>query len=703
MKEFIEKMNPGSRKSLAIMLTMAAGFLFIIGGCMETTQPDDTDNRTLSVRAYQVNTAGGDRIPLRNVEVQLVPLNEENPVPMQAFTNDQGLASFNVTVPVFGSNYDVFATYNSLTQSKTNILICRDTLVVFIFDTTTVDNVDCGNLDGADTLVFIDDQGSSLLRQNTPDGINRYERCWNLTNSLSNTNDITVNIPNIPDPFRIESILVDGVPVSGSQVTLPPGSTLTICFSVSTEQAGIFEQTIDLGMTCLTNQGTYRLTLQAEVVEPACDCEELPDSYTITFPDRLTVGSSGEHEEVVLSNELPCTIILTQDSFDGNGNWTVLSPNFPQTLDPGESLTLRVRFTPTSAAAQGGTLNLTIDPQGGQNTCDFTVELEGEGCSNSCPLISTDNLLFEVFGTETIVDTLSDRNDNRVFVSSGDELLARSSTVIRTYYVENPDTACQSIDVRINPQFADNYAQQYFEISPRILTLAPGETGSIQVTFTAPTLSEFQSITAARGNTGALADSLFKVVLQLTSPGCSQTIDDNAVVTVFPDISPIINLRAYNQRTPQKQIPENEVYSFGAQSRTINKGPNGENGEYPPLRGHIWIDVDNNDPAANPPQEPILNVTSSNIEMKLWQNGYSEDDFANVPQLVTEFSSDPNYDTGYSSDPIRGLNVGDVIAFRLGSGVYALVFIRRVDNGTENTSSRQSGIEFRSVYPIYIP
>ena len=102
------------------------------------------------------------------------------------------------------------------------------------------------------------------------------------------------------------------------------------------------------------------------------------------------------------------------------------------------------------------------------------------------------------------------------------------------------------------------------------------------------------------------------------------------------------------------------------------------------------------------PQNPILVLRNTSIEMKRWRRSYPESAFTNVPQLISDFSSDPNYDTGYSTAPITNLQVGDVIAFKISARVYALVYIRRVDDGSENTSSHQSGIEFRVVYPIYI-
>jgi hypothetical protein len=262
----------------------------------------------------------------------------------------------------------------------------------------------------------------------------------------------------------------------------------------------------------------------------------------------------------------------------------------------------------------------------------------------------------------------------------------------------NPDSACSSITVTITPTYADNYAKEFYRINPQMLTLAPGEFGTIEVSFTAPTQQRLDEILVARGHVPqTVADSTFSVKLQIQGAGCLQNVDIAAVVTSIPDVSPIINLRAYAQKTNEKPDPEHEVYFFGAGSRTIII-----TGEYPPMQGHIYIDVDNNNFGA-PPQEPILKLVpgSGVLGMKIWRRAYLEDDFYNVRQLIDQFQNDASHTTGYGAE-LTGLNVRDVIAFKLTENIYTLIYIRRVDNGTESTSSKQSGIEFRAVAGIFV-
>ena len=701
--EIKSKMKVFSRFAVLPAIAFSA-LILIFAGCMETSHPEDTESHELNVRVFQV--IDGDlenRVPIRNAEVNVVPTGDALASAVTKMTNAQGNAEFELVTPLIGQNYDIYATYNNVTQTKQDILLCRDTLVVFVFDTTLSANTDCGNLDGADSLIFRDDLGNRQILQNTPPGSNRYERCWTLSNSAANTETITATIPAVDDPFELISIIVAGeeVPLNSQTVEIPPGAGMTVCYSVRTDNAGIFDQTINFALSCANSSGNYSLSLHAEIVEPECNCENIPENIIIELPDRVQVGQNITHSEVIYTNELACDASVDFSFVNNTGSWEILNPDFPVNLPQGESLTLEVRFSPQRAGGDTATAQLTVIPAGSGEECIIDVELRGNSCNNVCPEIGRTPVRFEAFGSQRYVDTLSNRTDNRVFVSYDDPRLGLSQ-VIERYYIQNPDTACDEITVNIAVNYADQYAREYFEVRPEFINLAPGDIESFEVIFTAPYIEEFEQITAARGNTGALTDSLFKISLVLSSAGCRHEIEDNAVVTTYPEISPIINLRAYNQRTPQKDEPENEVYIFGNDSRTINKGPGGTPGEFPPEFGDIYIDVNNNDPSAQPPQEPILKLVDNAIGMKVWRNNYTEADFTNVGVLINDFANDPNYSTGYSTNDITNINVQDVIAFKFSDNVYALIFIRRVDNGTENTSSRQSGIEFRSVYPIRI-
>jgi len=695
------------KSTISAILLVLLSFFIALPSCMETTSPSNSNDRELSVFVYQLSAGvSGGKVPVRGAEVQIA-LSDGTGNPMSASTNSQGAAIFKLDVPLAGSNFNVTATYNNRSQSKLSALVCTDTTLIFIFDTTVVTSIDCGNLNSNENLVFIDDNGNQNLQQNTPVNVNRYDRCSaGLYNS--SREDITVNIPTVNAPFSLNLILVDGTPaeIKNNQVVLKPGETLTFCFSVNTSVAGVFTQDLAISLLCSNGQaGIYNLNIKATVEEPQCDCEGMNDGFELSLADRVEVGSSRDVRNIVYTNNTPCPVTINRLSFDGNNGWQITAPQLPVTLQPGASLTLSARFTALQAGTQIDTLQLEIIPEGSSLRCPYTVELIAEGCSVSCPKISFNGNNFSPFTGLAFPDTISDRNDKRVFVSVSSVDPQILTTVTRLYYFMNPDSACADVDLNISVRFppGDNYSPRFFEVSPQYLSLSPGQVGVVQVTFTSPDITEMASIVQSRGNTGKTADSAFNIQLIVQSPGCEQQINATTVVTAYPALSPIINLRAYSQRTTLAPDPENEIYYFGAGARNIIKGPGNSPGPYPPPIGDIWIDVTDTLASAIPPLPPILKSVDGILGMKIWRVNMPESQFTNVGFTYQQFLTDPNNSTGYTTGPLTGLAPGNVIAFQISANTYCLIYIRSVFNGTENNTNKQSGIEFRSIYPIYLP
>lgn len=687
------------------LLTLPVFMLFLISSCMETSYPDKSATKNLTIAAFYFNTDNPlIKVPIRNATV-IVSEPGQN-TSYQSLTNDRGYVNMPLTVPLAGKIYDVtvYNYSNSTLQKKSGIIVCRDTTIFFLFDTSTVKTVNCTMLDYQKTIVFIDDLGSTKLRQFTPENINKYERCALLfTNNATET--VYAKLPALQAPFSYSTVFVNGFNVAmvNGEYQIPPNGSLQVCYYASTLVDSVFDRTSNIELRCSNNQkGTYKVRLQAEVIKKECNCDESVQFTKIQLPDKVEVGASKDIQNLVYTNNGTCPETIDKISFDGNDGWSVLSPTFPVTLAPGNSLSILARFKALRAGISTDTLKLKITPQGGTNTCNFDVYLEGEGCSAACPFISVEDIIFKPFSSNQITDTLASTPNGRVFVSVLNVIPPLNSVVTKNYYIKIPDTACSASSISIRVNYRDLYSPKYFSVSPQSLYLAPGEEGIISVKFTAPTLEELNVIIASRGRTGKTIDSLFGATVSLRGSGsqCNQVINDYAVVTVYPEISPIINLRAYNQKTSLKPEPENEVYSFGDNARTINKGAGNTPGEFPPLKGNIWLNVDNNDVSANPPQEPILN-SNFGIGMKVWTN-IPEAQFSNIARTYNDFVAS-NYSSGYSTAPLRNLKVGDVIAFQIGPKLYSLVYIRRIDNGTEATSSKQTGIEFRSMYPILIP
>lgn len=681
-------------------------FLMLVAtGCMESILPDSTNNKKLTIEVMQVlNQNQNTKTPIQGADISIFNIKtDSNQLVVNGLTNQLGLVHFDLKGSIVGTPYLITASYNNQKQIR-SINLCADQIERFQFDTIYIPPVLCANLNRTDSTIFYDNVGSNKLYQNTPSGINYYTRSISIVNDPANNDVIEATLPILPSPYSYKALFLDNqlLTISSPQtVKIAPGKQLDILIASSTNSLGIFDNKLQIPLKCLTsgNTGIYQFDLHSEVIQPICKCQDASPFNTKIEP--IKVGESKTISGIVYTNELPCDVTINKVSFDGNDGWAILSPTFPMTLKQGEKLSIAARFTALRALKGIDTLKVSISPSGGSANCNLDVIYEGSGCKEQCPSVGKSLSNMKIFSATDIVDILSNRSDNYVMISIPNSNPPEFSTVSGSYFISYPDSACEPVKVAISVTYADDYAKKFFEVIPQSLTLDPGSKSPINVVFTAPGLSEFQNILVARlnGKQPTKKDSSFSIIITLSTPTCRQNINVTAVINTLPDISPIINLRAYAQLTPLKQIPENEVYSFGDNARTILY--NGAPASYPPIKGHIWIDVVNNNNGV-PPQAPILK-TINGLGMKVWKKGYLESDFSNVVKIFNEFSLDPNNKSGYSTSDINNLQVGDVIAYAVNPPIYALIYIRRIDNGTEQTSSKQSGIEFRAIYKIILP
>jgi len=620
-------------------------------------------------------------------------------------------------VPVVGRNVIVSASRGGQ-QQRVQALVCNDTTVTLLFSNQSPAVSNCARLDGLDSLRFRTENipVSDSLIQYEPSGTAEYVRCWSFVNSGNDTITlpITAQIRN-STPFRLSAISINGRSFAAQLDTahIPPSGTMSLCFAVSTANAGSFGAELPLGMFCRSGErGVFRLRLRALVVAKSCECQSSETS--VTTAERVAVGASQDVSNVVAYvNQLSCPVsvnvigIRTQQGLPSSVSpeWSLLEPDaraFPLQVAAGGRLTVRLRFAPRGLVSQGERLLLEIRPQTAQQVCTVAVRLHGVVCRNDCPIFQSQSTstAFTALPAmpQGIEELVSSRLDGNVFITVPE--LGMMSSVTRTYSILNPSTSCTVSEVALTPSFSDQYSSRFFTISPRSLTIPPGERGFFQVTFTPPDAATFSMIlTDPTRRTGTIADSSFSVGILLNTPTCSQRVTLRARVSNVPDISPILNLRAYRQRTRLKPQEENEVYVFGEQSRRILRLPGGSPGFFPPPSGDMYVDVLNNDSSATPPQPPTIHLVPSSRTngIALWRANYAEQDFDNVHQTFRAYLASPVVSFGTTS--IRQ-QMGQVYAFRMTGGNVALLYVRRVDNGTETNTNGQSGVEFRAIYPV---
>lgn len=687
--------------------------------CMQTTMPATTAVRTLVATAVlkPAGNSASPGTPLPGVDVNLHDTDPANATaaPLHNVTDVSGTAVFKVEIPVAGKAYDISAQYLNTIQRVPSILLCVDTVIHFVFDTTTPQTISCATLNAKDTLIFLNEQGDTTLGQNMPLGMARYERCWSITNAVGAASAVSITLASVAAPFSVAAAYVNGAAVSIiGTVALSPGSTLSLCFDVSTSDTGMFLQTIFLPVKCPSSQGTISLTLKVHVVQPPCVCKGV--DITLPHSTRVHIGDSAQYVDQVFTNELSCPVIVDFISFnglDGLQAWKIVAPKFPVTVQPGGKLSVTSRFVPKGAGATEDTLVLKFTPLNGI-PCALNVILQGAGCDEICPTIDRHGVDV-VFGSNGIIsDTLFNPLhpvSNRIQVSIFSVNPKIQNVVDTAYQIRLVDTACNSITVVIEQSYPDTSSARFFTKAPTNIVLQPGDKQQIPIEFTGVDIADFRAIVARRQSVGAphpiTADSAFTVILKLrTSKGCVQEIHVTVVLTPYPDLSPIINLRAYSQRTPEMALPEDEVFTFGTGGRISLRTLQGD-GPYPPTQGDIYINVSDTTPAGVPPLPPILYLRTDRFTgMKLWKTGFLEADFDIVAQTVQQFFATPGYDIGYLPTPISPLTPGEVYAFQYlngGSATYALMYIRAVQNGTENNTNKQSAIEFRSIYPVVQP
>ncbi|MBI5323842.1 MAG: hypothetical protein HZB41_00925 [Ignavibacteriae bacterium] len=159
------------------------------------------------------------------------------------------------------------------------------------------------------------------------------------------------------------------------------------------------------------------------------------------------------------------------------------------------------------------------------------------GCANVCPRIGNND-----FGSGgMITDTISERTDNRVYISPS---FLNPSTASISYDIFNPDTSCSAISFNVSIESAAGVIyenpSQYYTIDPMNFVLQPGQRRQITITFKAPIKDTLDRI-AARRNTNSKTDSMFAIRLRITNTmNCIQDLDLYSIVTAVPELSPII-------------------------------------------------------------------------------------------------------------------------------------------------------------------
>ncbi len=724
-----------------------------MSGCKDEVVPAEgqTLMRTLTIEAREFNTqtgaydapAAGARISVFEVkggvdEVLLAEL----------VADADGIARYAGRFPSAGLNVRVVGEFKNQRQytSPPVFLFCENQTAALNFENVPVPDICCPPPDSDVLVEFFDEQYDTKLIQNTPLGVAEYYQTRTLFRNACSDTPITVEIPPVPAPFRIVR-MESGTTVTGSRVTVQPGDRLVVQCAVSTKNTGDFEEEVDFGLVCSDgSRGRVRVTLKAQVIELPCDCGR--DSLRVIVPEStpVPVGVVRTYNPINLFTvPLNCgpVSVETVTPAGPSRTWKLQLPNLPVTIQPGATFDIGAEFAPYRADST--TLDFTYAYRLADGTlCTKRARLEGRACHDMCPLLM-DTVSQRQFSIATPHRVVLAENLGYVFLSPDATCNEPINEVDRTVNFLLPDTACCAgsmtftISVDESPDPSRTSAQ-YFSASSSV-TLTRGVRTPITISFKSPTISEFDRLftSGRRPRTGTRIDSTFRIRLLLqgtTCRECRQYLDVTATVTPFMQLSPIRNLRAYGQRTDLVPVAPAEVssvisYVNGNLSPGLvdNLLDINRRYPYPPDQFDFFVDVTDTARAFPPlpSKPPMLFRTGVTTFTKILRvrAGYPEQSFERIIPIVSDLQNDllangsyflqPSLQWTFPGTPVTNLypQPGDVyVIFQddywtstRGARVpcrAALMYVRRVDNGQQNDTNHQSGVEFRLIYPIVL-
>lgn len=709
-----------------ILLSLCFGM-----GCMETTlSVDDVENR-IRVRA-RLRTA--DTItPLPGVQLTLLDSSQRGVI-TSAITDQTGNALLLATgKPVRSLTFVDAAALGNLQPNpkRTAVAVCEDTTVAIEF----IRPVDCASISGQDSIIFRDATSGSLeIVRNQPPTL---EQCWAFR--YTGNAPATVQLPTvIPQPFSFIRAEVNGQgrPINAA-VTLQPGDMLVLCFAVSTANVGVFTEQVQFTVPCPNTSGQVVVRLKATVVPERCDCSSA--DIELLVPEPILVGQRSETVAEVLyqnvGSSCPVTLQFIRATAGTDQRWTV-TPALGQAIEvqPDGRALYSAQFRPTQVGSFSDTVFYRITLPDGR-VCEARAVLIG--CVLQCPQIELQDGRRVPLGQGNIRD-ITKAIIPALPCDPGSSTFFEPNEGNFRYTLVNP-SLCSPVTVSADlGGFNYGPAAPFIRLSSRSLTLSPS--GSANITITQDNIPITLVRDFAAQFPGRPLEITARLSLSTTIPGCDEQITVTFPIDTVPPLSPPNTLIAYKQTvSPIKTDPDYTVFILDEQNgrtapNTYESWQLGEdrNNATPQNNGDLFVTVqDVNVDATTDPrytsgqgQLPRLNIrTGSRIVEGAFWTKMSSQQFAQRTGPTGVLSRFSQAVGGLTFNITPGsprtmadnaTEAGNVYAFRVRSGspdnlggtcndVYALVFIRGVDNGfgTFATTTRQSQVQIQVMYPVY--
>ncbi len=331
-------------------------------------------------------------------------------------------------------------------------------------------------------------------------------------------------------PVTIRGAGVSGRGFAVSGVTLPvtlnPGQSVTAHVKFAPDSAGVEDGALTIQSNSSAN-GTATVNLSGTGTSAAMPQLSI-STGAITF-GNVTVGSTST-QPVTLTSTGTAPVTISAAKVTGK-NFAVSGSSFPVTLSPNQSVTLELKFEPSSTGAEHGQLRIQSDSS---TNSTAVVSLSGTGTAATTPQLSISTAAL-TFGSVTVDSSSS---QSVTLTSTGTApVTVNGATVTGSGFAVSgatfPVTLNPSQSVSLKVQFSPSSASA---ASGRLTVQSDSSTNSTAVvnlsgTGTAATTPQLSISTAALTFGSVTVGSSSSQPVTLTSTGTAPVTINGATVT----------------------------------------------------------------------------------------------------------------------------------------------------------------------------